>query len=449
MGAMLAGGQLNSFLGALRAKRLLCGFAKLYALQGTRSALRRLSFLLRPRTALDALKVVILSGRSRHTEVVVDLISDMPTELVPPSMVRHLPCWFTRSITMPSLVPLDNTLGALAIGVVISSILYGVNCMQTFLYLTEHCKRDGWFLKSFIMLLWAMETLTCILLNHGIYYYTVTNFGNYDVLLHSGTPWSILVEVGVSAFVALLVQCFFAHRVYILNGRRPILPLFVVVLSLAQFAVGLVYADVSLSFKRFTGGSSDFPYVISLFGLELVADCTIAASTIYYLSFKASRSEITSTRRVIYLAIKYVVSTCLLEVFCIVPIIALWTTIPSALYFSPFISCLARVYSASVMCSLNNRDHLRGITTNAITLSNLNLPTHTGSSRILISAASDISRGDAELSRDALQLGMHALSHDEVPETGGKLSKDSDAKGGLISVKVGPVSGRMQDTFAY
>ncbi|VDB94446.1 unnamed protein product [Peniophora sp. CBMAI 1063] len=120
-----------------------------------------------------------------------------------------------------------------------------------------------------------------------------------------------------------------------------------------------IHVSHRLNFKRFTGGSSDFPYVISLYSLELIADTTIAAASIYYLRAQASRTEITSTKHVIHAIIKYVVNTCLIEVMCIIPILALWTADASTLVYAPFVFALARVYSASVLCSLNNREHLR------------------------------------------------------------------------------------------
>ncbi|VDC07099.1 unnamed protein product [Peniophora sp. CBMAI 1063] len=336
---------------------------------------------------------------------------------------------------MPSLVPLDNTLGALYVGVIFSSIVYGVICTQAFLYYTEHCKRDGWFLKGFVAFLWFLETVTCVLFNFGMYYYTVTNFGDYDALLHSATVWSILVEIGLSTFIALLVQCFFAHRVYILGGKTLVLPIIIVILSLAQFSLGMVYTDVSLSFKRLSGGTSDFPYVISLFGLELVADCTIAASSIYYLRSRASHSGISTTRRVINLIIKFVVNTCLLEVFCLIPILALWTAEADTLIFSPFVCSLPRIYSASVMCSLNNRDHLRGLsgsrTNGAITLSTFqtestDMRTQTsGGSTETTGQALDISKRHVRLPRDRVN---------QMPSEDAGSQHDVDFKGGFMTV---------------
>jgi hypothetical protein len=262
---------------------------------------------------------------------------------------------------MPSPIPLDNTLGALYIGVAASSVVFGINCMQSFLYFAEHSKRDGRFVKAFVTVLWVLELLTVVLINHGVYFYSITNFGDLNVL-GEPTIWSIVVEIGLSTFVAFMVQSFFAYRVYILGGgKKLLLPCIIMLLTLAQFAMGLVYTRVALSFKRISGGSSDFPYVMSLFGLELVADFLIAASSIFYLRQHAQRSEVHTTQHVIYVLIKYVVNTCLLEVLCLIPIIALWATEASTLIFGPFVLVLPRVYSLSLLCSLNNRDHLRDI----------------------------------------------------------------------------------------
>ncbi|KAF7354090.1 hypothetical protein MVEN_01096400 [Mycena venus] len=279
---------------------------------------------------------------------------------------------------MPSPIPLDNSLGALYIGVATASVIFGINCMQSFLYFAEHSDRDGRFIKGFVTMLWVLELLTVILIHHGIYFYSISNFGDLNVLAKP-TIWSIVVEIGLSTFVAFMVQSFFAYRVYILGGGKKLLLPCVIVcrstqsekksqleavqmfLTLGQFAIGLVFTRVALLFTDVTGGTSDFPYVMNLFGFELAADLLIAASSIYHLRQRAQRSEVSDTQHVIYVLIKYVVSTCLLEVLCLIPIIALWATEATTLIFGPFVLVLPRVYSLSLLCSLNNRDHLRDI----------------------------------------------------------------------------------------
>ncbi|KAJ6501017.1 hypothetical protein C8R47DRAFT_1211292 [Mycena vitilis] len=93
---------------------------------------------------------------------------------------------------MPSPIPLDNTLGSLYIGVVLASVVFGINSMQSFLYFAEHSKRDGWFVKLFVSVLWVLELLTVVLINHGVYFYSISNFGDLNVLAEP-TIWSIVV----------------------------------------------------------------------------------------------------------------------------------------------------------------------------------------------------------------------------------------------------------------
>ncbi|KAH9027109.1 hypothetical protein EDB85DRAFT_1976911 [Lactarius pseudohatsudake] len=52
---------------------------------------------------------------------------------------------------MPALIPADNIVGALFIGTVLSSIVYGITWLQVYSYYSDHCSRDQWPLKSFIM----------------------------------------------------------------------------------------------------------------------------------------------------------------------------------------------------------------------------------------------------------------------------------------------------------
>lgn len=69
---------------------------------------------------------------------------------------------------MPSIVPLDSSLGAEFIGIIISTVcvaqlslctpkidhrnssIYGISCLQVYLYYTEHSTRDPKFLKIFV-----------------------------------------------------------------------------------------------------------------------------------------------------------------------------------------------------------------------------------------------------------------------------------------------------------
>ncbi|KAI9429568.1 hypothetical protein H4582DRAFT_1940482 [Lactarius indigo] len=83
---------------------------------------------------------------------------------------------------MPALIPVDNTLGALFIGTILSSIIYGVTWLQVYSYYSGHCSRDRWPLKSFVAFLMLVDTVNLILCIHTTYRFGVTSFGDYRTL---------------------------------------------------------------------------------------------------------------------------------------------------------------------------------------------------------------------------------------------------------------------------
>ncbi|KAK6981097.1 hypothetical protein R3P38DRAFT_3115099 [Favolaschia claudopus] len=101
------------------------------------------------------------------------------------------------SLPMPivprgSLIPLDNILGTWLIGLILSSVLYGITCLQVYLYFTKSCSRDRTILKAFVIGLFTLDTFHLSLVSHSIYSVVVTNFGDYVQL--GMIPWSLLVN---------------------------------------------------------------------------------------------------------------------------------------------------------------------------------------------------------------------------------------------------------------
>ncbi|KAH9162281.1 hypothetical protein EDB89DRAFT_2026553 [Lactarius sanguifluus] len=86
---------------------------------------------------------------------------------------------------MPAIIPVDNTLGALFIGTVLSSIVYGVTWLQVHSYYSAsgHSSRDRWPLKSFVAFLMLVDTVGLGLCIYTTYHFGITNFGDYRSLI--------------------------------------------------------------------------------------------------------------------------------------------------------------------------------------------------------------------------------------------------------------------------
>ncbi|KAI9437244.1 hypothetical protein H4582DRAFT_336171 [Lactarius indigo] len=80
---------------------------------------------------------------------------------------------------MPASFPVDDFHGALLIGTVLSSILYGVTWSQVYSYYSSHCSRDRWPLKSFVAFLMLVDFANLVFLIYATYYLIITNFGDY------------------------------------------------------------------------------------------------------------------------------------------------------------------------------------------------------------------------------------------------------------------------------
>ncbi|KAH9931602.1 uncharacterized protein BXZ73DRAFT_101515, partial [Epithele typhae] len=144
---------------------------------------------------------------------------------------------------------LDETMGMLVIGVLIAGVLYGVSCSQMYFYFSRY-SRDPMYMKLLVVGVWASDTVHQVLISHALYWYLVTHYGQPAALTRLAP--TIIVEVVVQAVTGLLVQCFFAVRIYRLSRKNWYLTVLVGLLIAAEFAVSTAYTAKALRFKSYT-----------------------------------------------------------------------------------------------------------------------------------------------------------------------------------------------------
>ncbi|EIM84219.1 uncharacterized protein STEHIDRAFT_169981 [Stereum hirsutum FP-91666 SS1] len=256
---------------------------------------------------------------------------------------------------MPSLIPLDNLLGVAFIGVIISTAIYGITCLQVYHYYTKHCAQDSAFLKSFVAALLVLDSLHVALLATFYYHYTVTNFGDYAVLAED--TWSLLTQVAVGDILTLCVQMFFAFRIYQLSGNRMFIPIVIVLMATIQLALAIAYIVKGFHVLFFSNSAADIPYTTSALSIDIACDTIITITMIYYL--QRNRSSFEKTNRAINLLITYALNTCLLTTLCTLACLISWVTSTNALVYALFYFILVRLYSCSFMSTLNSRQFVR------------------------------------------------------------------------------------------
>ncbi|KJA13230.1 hypothetical protein HYPSUDRAFT_202593 [Hypholoma sublateritium FD-334 SS-4] len=217
---------------------------------------------------------------------------------------------------------LDDTLGAAFIGVVVAAVLYGISAVQAWYYFGH--QNDNWSIK-------------------------------------------ILVEVIFNGFTALLVQSFLAMRVWRLSNGKKLWMSFVGLLVLGEFGCVVAFTSMSLHLTTYAQLESLKYLSILVNALAAAGDVLIAATLCFNLHF--SRTGFSRSNTMINKLILFSVNTGGLTSLCaIASLISIVCAGETFLYIS-FFFCIGRLYTNSLLATLNARRMIR----------NLGNAVHTGS----------------------------------------------------------------------
>ncbi|KAI0829045.1 hypothetical protein BC628DRAFT_1192913 [Trametes gibbosa] len=256
---------------------------------------------------------------------------------------------------MSSLTPM---LGALFIGVVLASSLYGVTSLQTYIYFTRH-SNDTKTLKSIVFFLWIINTLRIAILAVAGYTYMVMDFTHpAAVLVPSWTIFpSTVLLVGLNN---TLIRVVFCYRIWRLGGKYWwIAP--AVVFGVATFGLTLAFSIVAHGFK--TWGQLELPeaswMLTAPFAMGMVADIFISTSLSVLLAKRKTgyaRSDSVVQRLIIY-----AINNAILSTMCGMLVLVTYLTAPSNFAFM----CLYIVYPElilnALLATLNGRPSLKNM----------------------------------------------------------------------------------------
>lgn len=247
------------------------------------------------------------------------------------------------------------TVGALLIGVLFSVCLFGANTLQTWYYY-QHYPKDNMFLQMLVAGVWIFEVLHAIFECHAIYFYLVQNFNNIPGL--DITSWSATMTLAITGILIFIVHLFFAWRVYVLSGRKKVIP--VIIIGFAVAHSGMTWVVVGQSFAA--GRYSQFPKSIQVtstvalvFGVA--TDFLIALSLGYFLN--RGRSGILRTDKIINKLIFWSVNIGILTSLTDF-VVVMTSELEDNLVFLAIYQIISNLYAASMLATLNLRPFTRG-----------------------------------------------------------------------------------------
>ncbi|EDR01492.1 uncharacterized protein LACBIDRAFT_310909 [Laccaria bicolor S238N-H82] len=175
---------------------------------------------------------------------------------------------------------LDNTIGALQIGVIFAIFLFGIITLQTYLYFRRFSASDPWMLKALVGVVWILELLHTIGICYELYHSTITLFGQPQRLFRFPILGGITL---VGGLITLITQCFFSLRVWrALPNPYSYIGVFCMAIAVAHW-VGSIVLSARLLIAPTMGAFKWYWLVTCLLVASVVVDLIITVSMLYYL----------------------------------------------------------------------------------------------------------------------------------------------------------------------
>lgn len=244
-------------------------------------------------------------------------------------------------------------LGPVVVSVTTNVFLYGICVIQWSAYYSTTFKdrKAIQVLVAWVMLLDTFHTAASV---YMLWDYVVTNFNNPAFL--SAAPWPFPSTPIVTAFASVPIQIFLAWRIKQFSGSWWLFGM-IVTFSFAQGATGCASAIGALLNPNIDAFATLIPIVDSWLSLAVFTDFSITGLLLWYLN--KSRTGFRRTDGVISRLIRNAVQTALFaSFFCIMDLIT-FTTLQRTNFHLIFALPMGRIYTNTLMSTLNSRALLR------------------------------------------------------------------------------------------
>jgi hypothetical protein len=260
---------------------------------------------------------------------------------------------------MPPTINLNGTLGALEIGVLISLFLFGIVTVQTSVYY-DRFHKDPWHVKFLVAFVWVLELGHTLLISYLVYSTTITWYGQPEKLVRFE---SLNATVIFGAIITLTVQVFFAYRVWKIMNHSSI-GVFCWFLSFSRFVGSIVAGAQAFKSPSIMQFAVDWRWLLTtVLVTSACVDVIIAMALCYFLLKHRDNTfdsfHLIRTTRVLDRLVAWTLQTGLMTSVTAVAMVICLQTMPLNFVWISIYTCLGKLYSNSLLASLNSRIKLR------------------------------------------------------------------------------------------
>ncbi|KAJ3916208.1 hypothetical protein F5877DRAFT_81108 [Lentinula edodes] len=273
--------------------------------------------------------------------------------------------------------PIDETFGAAYIGIVVAALLLGISVIQGFYYFTH--QKDGWILRGLVAGVLVFDFVHQVLITHTGYAYLIT-FWQQPAKLRI-VIWSLLAEVLFNGLTGFCVQCFLTYRIWKLSGTKVWLTVVVISLVFAEFGEKLIAGLSRISYLLSLACVIAFAVIAFLRGLSVTVNALAVVGDLFIagiltLLLQRSKTGFRKSDTMINKLTIFAVNTGALTSLCAVASLISIIAAPNTFIYISFFFSMGRLYTNSLLATLNARKMIRdaaeGI--NTTTGDNISLP---------------------------------------------------------------------------
>ncbi|KAI0045530.1 hypothetical protein FA95DRAFT_118701 [Auriscalpium vulgare] len=249
--------------------------------------------------------------------------------------------------------PPSGAPGAIIIGVVLGSFLYGVTSQQVIFYFTNF-SRDSLVIRLWVVALWILDTTTTALEVCVVYQFYVRRYGESD-----RSPFDHCIAAVLTGATIFLVQAFFVFRIRQL--RKTVFPasrftnaMFAFFSILALFALA---TSIQLTYYDLRDPNSQFRRPIYISNISIGTGLDVFITIAMVLLLHQHINEFAGNRNPIEQLIFFFITRGIILTLAQVLQVTLTYAAPGNSWFAVF-TCISKVYANSALVTLNNRERL-------------------------------------------------------------------------------------------
>ncbi|KAL5482792.1 hypothetical protein ACEPAI_9387 [Sanghuangporus weigelae] len=241
----------------------------------------------------------------------------------------------------------DDTLGAAFIGFAVATLFYGILMVQMYSYFQRYTL-DRPLYKLLVAVVWLLETVHSVFSGHAVYHYAISSFGNPFALLIP--TWSVTAQilVGVGLYLGASEMCVHNESMEIQRQQCN---------AYREYLMSVILTIQAFHLETFAEQPKIKWLTTAVLATSVFTDLVIAASLTYFLHHLRNAF---SANTLVNDLIAYSLETGAITSVCGIATLVSFDILPTTFVYLSFFFVLSKLYSNSLLATLNTRRIVRG-----------------------------------------------------------------------------------------